>query len=162
MISGSGWLNMRVGLLGICAFGVLVGAGPVPDETPAVPPEEREGVIFERQQTMLQLERDGEVLGKIVAGTLPSDGLAQVTRSIANGAKDAVENYRLKVPGGRSKPEVWSNYPDFVDRMERFARNADAMAKAGATGNVIAVTGLMIDGMPCKQCHDVYREPKKP
>jgi hypothetical protein len=36
------------------------------------------------------------------------------------------------------------------------------MARAGETGNVGAVTALMIDAMPCKQCHDLYREPKKP
>ena len=47
-------------------------------------------------------------------------------------------------------------------RMEAFVRNSEIMAKAGETGNVIAVTGLMIDGMPCKQCHDVFRTPKKP
>ena len=66
------------------------------------------------------------------------------------------------LPGGRAKAEVWSNHADFMQRMETFARNADAMAKAGETGDLAAVTGLMVAAMPCKQCHDVYRAPKKP
>jgi len=34
------------------------------------------------------------------------------------------------------------------------------MAKAGESGNVSQVTNLMIDALPCKQCHDKYRMPK--
>lgn len=127
----------------------------------ALSPEDREGIIFERQQVMLQLERDSDTLGKIVAGLAPQDRLAETTKAIAQGARDSVATFVDKVPGGRSKPEVWSNNADFMERMERFARNADAMAKAGETGNVTAVTELMIDALPCKECHDLYREPKK-
>lgn len=125
-------------------------------------PEEREGMIFERQQIMDQLNRDGELLGQIAAGIAPAGKLAQTTRSIANGARDSLESFRTRLPGGRAKPEVWSNSADFMQRMEVFARNSEAMAKAGETGNVVAVTELMIEAMPCKQCHDRYREPKKP
>ena len=88
--------------------------------------------------------------------------LAETARAIAQGARDSREAFGQKVPGGRSKPEVWSNYEDYMKRMDSFVRNSEAMAKAGESGNVIAVTNLMIDGMPCKQCHDVYRAPKKP
>ena len=119
-------------------------------------------MIFERQQIMDQLNRDGELLGQIAAGIAPKDKLAATTRSIANGAKDSLESFRTQLPGGRAKPEVWSNHADFIRRMETFARGAEAMAKAGEIGNVIAVTELMIEAMPCKQCHDLYREPKKP
>ena len=88
--------------------------------------------------------------------------LAATTRAIANGARDSVENFRSPLPGGRAKPEVWTQHDDFMQRMESFARKAEAMAKAGETGDVAAVTGLMVDAMPCKQCHDLYRAPKKP
>ena len=84
------------------------------------------------------------------------------TRAIAKGARDSVESFRATLPGGRSKPEVWTQHDDFIQRMESFASKADAMAKAGETGDMAAVTGLMVDAMPCKQCHDLYRAPKKP
>lgn len=157
--------GQRSGRMAACALVIAALAAAISpvaatDAGPSV--EEKEGIIFERQQIMEQLERDGELLGRIAAGLAPPDKLAQTTRSIANGARDSLESFRAKIPGGRTRPEAWSNYPDFLQRMEAFARNSEAMAKAGETGNVIAVTGLMIDGMPCKQCHDVYRTPKKP
>lgn len=154
-------MRIAVGLIAIAvaslwAAGSAVGAGaPQPGSA------ENEGIIFERQNIMTRLERDAEELGNIVAGVAPKDRLAAVTRSIANGARDSLESFRAQVPGGHSKPAVWSDNADFMRRMEAFARNSEAMAKAGETGNVLAVTGLLIDAMPCKQCHDLYREPKK-
>jgi hypothetical protein len=35
------------------------------------------------------------------------------------------------------------------------------MAKVSDTGNVARVTELMVDALPCKQCHDLYRNKKK-
>jgi cytochrome c556 len=122
---------------------------------------EREAIIFERQQIMMQLSRDSELLGKIVAGSESRGKLPQATRGIAQGAHDAAEAYRLALPGGHTRPEAWSNRADFMARMQAFSRNADAMAAAGERNDVNAVIGLMIDALPCKQCHDVYRE-KKP
>lgn len=122
---------------------------------------EAEGIIFERQQAMMQLGKDADVLGKIMAGQLPADRLAATTKAIAQGARDSVEAFKPQVPGGHAKPEVWSNPADFAARMEKFAVSADAMAKAGETGNMGAVLGVMVDALPCKECHDLYREKKK-
>jgi cytochrome c556 len=121
-----------------------------------------EGIIFERQQIMLQLGKDSEVLGDIAAGTRKPDDMAKVAHSIAQGARDSLAAFQPNVPGGRSKPEVWSNWPDFKQRMEAFATNADKMAKIADTGSVPAVIEVMSQGLPCKDCHDVYRAPKKP
>lgn len=110
---------------------------------------------------MTQLGKDSETLGKIVAGQLPADRLAETTKAIAQGAHDSVEAFKQQVPGGHAKPAVWTNHADFSARMDRFAAGADAMARAGETGNLAAVTGLMIEALPCKECHDLYREKKQ-
>ena len=129
----------------------------------AVPPPPQESnadddmAVLDRQLIMQQLDSDAEALGNIVAGLVPPATLAARTRSIANGARDARESFRKRVPGGGSRPEVWSNQADFARRMDAFVVNSEAMAKAGATGNVSAVTELMIDALPCKSCHDDYR-----
>ena len=154
-------LAIAVAALPLASIG-RADEAPSTNSAAALSSQEREGIIFERQQAMLQLERDSDTLGKIVAGIAPPDKLAETTKSIAQAANDSLTSFADKVPGGRSKPEVWSNNADFTRRMEAFARNADAMAKAGQTGNVTAVTELMIEAMPCKECHDLYREPKKP
>jgi len=122
--------------------------------------DELDLVIFERQQTMSQLAKDTELLGQIVAGTAPVEKLGEATDAIAKGAREASEQFKDAVPGGHTRAEAWSNNADFRQRMESFAKNADAMAKAGKTGDVGAVTSLMIEALPCKQCHDLYRERK--
>jgi cytochrome c556 len=127
----------------------------------ALSKEETEGLIFERQQIMLQLDKDAKTLGMIASGATPPAKLAETTRAIAQGAKDSLEAFRAKVPGGRSKPEVWANYQDFMKRLESFSSNAEKMAKLGESGNVAMVNEVMIDALPCKQCHDVYRAPKQ-
>lgn len=123
--------------------------------------DEAEGIIFERQQVMMQLGKDADTLGKIVAGQLPADQLSATTKAIAQGARDSVEAFKAQVPGGHAKPAAWSNYADFSSRMEKFAASADAMAKAGEAGNMGAVLGMMVEALPCKECHDLYREKKK-
>lgn len=122
---------------------------------------EAEGIIFERQQIMKQLAEDSDILGQIVAGEIPPDKLRETTRAIAQGAKDSVAAFEQKIPGGRSKPEVWTNYADYTGRMQNFANSAEEMAKIAETGNMNAVISLMGDALPCKQCHDIYRERKK-
>lgn len=145
-----------IGILALSIAWSMPSVGSAPDA------DENASIIFVRQQAMSDLSDNSDKLGEIVAGTAPASELATTTRAIADGAKDALESFRPKVPGGHEKPEVWSNNADFQQRMEAFARNAEIMAKAGETGNVAAVTERMIDAMPCKQCHDLYREPKKP
>jgi cytochrome c556 len=128
---------------------------PAPDGADA------EGLIFERQQLMIQLDRDAKTLGMIASGAEPKDKLAETTRAIAQGAKESLDAFRAKVPGGRSRPEVWENYADYMQRMEAFSVNAAKMAEVGETGDVTAVTGMMVDALPCKQCHDLYRAPRR-
>jgi cytochrome c556 len=119
------------------------------------------GAIFERQQIMQQLDKDAELLGDIAAGDAPADKLPEVTRSIAQGARDTRASFQQRIPGGRTKPEAWSNWADFSQRMDGFVTNADALAKVGQSGNVEAATSVMATALPCKECHDLYRMPKR-
>ena len=41
-----------------------------------------------------------------------------------------------------------------------FVPASDAMAAAGERGDMTGVMGLMVDALPCKQGHDVYRARK--
>jgi cytochrome c556 len=122
---------------------------------------EADGLIFERQQIMKQLETDTTKLGQIAAGEIQADTLAALTKSIAQGAKDARDAFQSKVPGGRTKPEAWSNWPDFSQRLDNFSAKTADMAKLGANGDVAGVTSMMLEALPCKECHDLYRFPPK-
>jgi cytochrome c556 len=148
-----------------CAWQTIPAKGATPQVSIAAPQkpsaDEAEGIIFERQQIMQQLDKDTEKLGSIVAGELPPEQLAATTSAIAKGAKESMAAFEPNVPGGRAKPIVWSNWADYSQRLQGFAEKSAAMAKAGETGDVAVVTSLMGDALPCKQCHDIYREKKK-
>jgi len=136
-----------------------------PVESPAaitsLPPDQREGIIFERQLVMTDLSHDSELLGNMVAGVEPADKLPATTKAIADGARDALETFRLAVPGGNTKAEAWTNRADFMRRMEAFAKNSETMAAAGANKDLYGVMGVMVEAMPCKECHDLYRIKKE-
>ena len=144
------------------AAGLLVAHQVVRAEEAAPSKEEAEGIIFERQQIMLQLEKDSDALGDIAAGLRPIDQLAKTAQAIAQGAKESRDAFKAKVPGGRAKPEVWTNWADYQSRLDKFVIETEAMAKIAETGDLTAVTGMMITALPCKECHDLYRAPKKP
>jgi cytochrome c556 len=120
-----------------------------------------EDVITYRQLIMKQLDSESAALGMIVSGQIPPDSLALQAKATANSARSALKAFEPKVLGGESKPEVWSKWADFSKRMEVFAKNTAEMAKVSETGNVAKVTELMIDALPCKECHDLYRTKKK-
>lgn len=122
---------------------------------------DNQDVIDYRELIMKQLDAESEALGMMVSGQIPPDSLALEAKSIANAAKAALKAFEPKVPGGEAKPEVWSNWDDFSKRMQAFAQGSEELAKVAETGNVAKVTELMITALPCKECHDTYRNKKK-
>jgi len=123
---------------------------------------EADGIIFERQNLMLQFDKDAELLGEIAAGLKPKDKLGEVTQSIAETVAGAKAAFEPNVPGGRSKPEVWSNWADYGRRLDDLDMNAKQMAEFGAKGDLTSVTNMLGGALQCKECHDLYRGPKKP
>ena len=114
-----------------------------------------------RKLIMKQLDAESTALGMMVSGQVPPDSLALEAKSIANAAKAALKAFEPNAPGGDAKPEIWSKWPDFSKRMEMFAKSTEEMAKVAETGNVPKVTELMVTALPCKECHDVYRNKKQ-
>ena len=144
------------------AAGSVVAATPGSPAAGASSQADADGIIFERQQAMLQLEKDADVMGSIVSGEVPPGKLAATARAIAQDAKDSYQAFKPNVPGGRSRPEVWADWADYSARMEKFVRSTEAMSKVAQTGDVATVTSMLGEALPCKECHDVYRLPKKP
>lgn len=122
---------------------------------------EDEDVITYRQLIMKQLDAEAAALGMMVSGQIPTDGMSLEAKSVANAAQAALKAFEPKVLGGEAKPDVWAKWPDFQKRMQDFAKKSADMAKVSESGNVAAVTDLMVDALPCKECHDVYRNKKK-
>ena len=113
-----------------------------------------------RELIMKQLDAEAAALGMIVSGQVPARFSAPQAKALANSARSALKAFEPKTPGGEAKPEVWTKWDDFSKRMQVFAQKAEEMAKVSENGNVQKVTELMIDALPCKSCHDVYRQKK--
>jgi cytochrome c556 len=128
-----------------------------------------EDPVEKRQQLMRELDEDAETLGTIAALAPSAKGaqlaayktqMTEAARRVAAAAKASHESFRPNAPGGRSKPEIWTNWADYNAKMEAFVANSDKMAKVAETGDIHAVTELLVDALPCKGCHDVYRQKK--
>lgn len=118
-------------------------------------------VIEYRQHVMNTLNEQSAALGQILSTAVPDDNAVLHLDALALAAATALKAFEPKVPGGEAKPEVWSKWPDFSQRMNEFAKKtADAAKTAHTQGKEAALTNIL-DALTCKGCHDVYRQEKK-
>src|SRR5690349_3481372 len=117
-------------------------------------------VIEYRQHVMSTLNEQTAALGQILSTAVPDDNAVQHLEAIALAASTALKAFEPKVPGGESKPAVWSNWPDFSKRMNEFAQKTRAAANLAKTDKDSAL-GNILDALDCKGCHDQYRDEKK-
>ncbi len=127
---------------------------------------EDKDVIDYRQQIMKSMDADTAAVGQIVSGVTPVKHLAGHLESIALAASISLSSFEANVPGGKSKPEVWTKWADFSKRMKDFA---DATAKLAKTAKAHSqeeqvngeVMSELAQALSCKQCHDAYRDETK-
>ena len=118
-------------------------------------------VVDYRQHIMKSLEQQTAALGQILSGAGPAENTVAHMESLALMAAIALKSFEAKVPGGAAKPEVWKDWADFSKRMKDFADKSAEMAKVGREQGADQAAMLVIDALPCKGCHDAYRDEKK-
>lgn len=117
-----------------------------------------EDTIDYRHHVMAGLGEQMDALAMIVQHRAPADNFAVHTQTLAIIAAQGKKAFEPKVPGGRSKPEVWSQWTDFSKRMDALVASTAELAKAGG----VATAGAKVDSAAmCKSCHDTYMVPKK-
>ena len=117
-------------------------------------------VIEYRQRIMKSLEQQTAALGQILSGAGPAENTVAHMETLALSASVAAKSFEAKVPGGAAKPEVWKNWADFSKRMKDFADKSAEMAKIGREQGPDQAAMLVIEALPCKGCHDDYRDEK--
>jgi len=117
-----------------------------------------EDAIAYRQHIMNSLQEQTAALGKIMSGAVPDDNAVAHMQALALIASTALKSFEPKVPGGDSKPEVWSDWADFSRRMDEFARLTAKMSQAAQDGGKDAGLAHAIEALNCKSCHDDYRK----
>jgi cytochrome c556 len=109
---------------------------------------------------MKSMGEEVAALNQIAAGKASAADVAvhaDVLRITAGLAKVA---FTEKVPGGQSKPEVWTQWDDFSKRLDEMVAATTDLAKTAKQGGVAAVTPKL-NGLSCKGCHDEYMVQKK-
>jgi cytochrome c556 len=118
-------------------------------------------VMEYRQHLMKSLEQQAAALGQILSGAGPAENTVAHMQALALTASIALKSFEPKVPGGAAKPEVWNDWADFSKRMQEFADKSAEMAKIGREQGADQAALHVIEALPCKGCHDVYRDEKK-
>jgi cytochrome c556 len=114
-----------------------------------------------RKHVMSTLGEQLAAIDQIVAKKAPPDAFAVHVKTISIAAGQAKLAFELKVAGGSSKPEVWSNWTDFAKRLDAMVGAANELAKAAEEGNVAAVGPKIRTALDCDGCHKIYMVPAK-
>jgi len=118
-----------------------------------------ENTIDYRHNIMKSMDAQANAIGQILALMVPETNLASHFEALLIATRQAKIAFKEHVEGGKAKPEVWKNWADFsarLDKMEAGALQAIALAKQGAGTGGVGEAAL--DAMPCKSCHDIYKE----
>lgn len=117
-------------------------------------------VIDYRRHLMKAMGEEAAMLGMMVQQKVPAADFAAHAKALAVTASMIKKAFRPEIPGGRAKPEVWSNWGDFSNRVDTLVSASADLAKAAQEGG-IASAGPKMKSLNCKACHDQYREPEK-
>jgi cytochrome c556 len=122
--------------------------------------ENTDPTVQYRVNVMRGISANAAAIGLTIRNDLPqTQNLALHAGAIALDARAALTAFGPKVPDGVAKPEVWDNWKDFADRLNKLATAADEVAQAARDGGVDAAKPKLDIMLPmCKSCHDTYRK----
>lgn len=115
-----------------------------------------EDTIAYRKHIMKTLDEQTAAIGMIFSGAIPDTNLQLHLDAIATTAAMALSAFEPNVPGGDSRPEVWTDWDDFAKRMNDFAAKTANMAKVAREQGTDHAAELAIDALDCKGCHKLY------
>lgn len=134
----------------------LLMTGSAFAETEATTPE-----VVARQDFMKSFGHAAKALGAMAAGELAYDAAAaEVARqTLINGAAAIEAKFTANVEdaGSTAKPEIWTNWDDFLAKAKGLGAAAAALDVASAA-SIGAGMGAL--GGACKACHGDYRVAK--
>lgn len=146
----------------IIALAALAGAMSLGSTQAAAPAFDPKDAIEYRERIMKTLQEQTAIIGMMASMAVPDSHIKETATTIALAAKMAAKSFEQNAPGGEAKPEVWTKYADFKSKMDAFVVDSQKLADAANKGGTLAeLTELLVPALPCKDCHDVYRDEKK-
>jgi cytochrome c556 len=126
--------------------------------TVAIAAEATDPTVKARQELMDVIGASAQTLGKMAQGETPFDAAAAEAAKAAmieaSAGIAAAFEPQATDPATKAKPEIWTNWDDFVAKGE--ALNAAATAADVSSVEAIGASMGAIGGA-CKDCHSAYR-----
>jgi cytochrome c556 len=119
-------------------------------------------VIDYRQHVMKSMGEQLAAIHMILDKKAPADNFAIHMKILAVTATQAEKAFEPKVPGGNSKPAVWSSWADFAKQLDALVAATAELAKAAQSGSVTAVGPKLAASLNCQSCHNTYMVPVAP
>ncbi|HTW74513.1 MAG TPA: cytochrome c [Steroidobacteraceae bacterium] len=116
-------------------------------------------VIDYRQHVMSTLGDQMLLIEQIIQKKAPADDLNTFARILAMDAALAPSAFKPDVAGGKSKPNVWTNWADFSRQLDALAARAADLQQAAKTGDLAAVAAKAA-ALDCMGCHATYMQAK--
>ena len=135
------------------ALGLTLIAGVAFAKTAATDPD-----VIARQALMKTFGAAAKTLGGMASGDVPFDAAAAEAAKavLVAGAAEIPAKYEKNAvdPGSEAKPEVWTNWADFVVKAKGLGDAAAALDATTVEGVQAGMGGI---GGACKACHSVNR-----
>jgi cytochrome c556 len=113
-----------------------------------------------REHIMKTMGEQVAAMNEMRQAKIAPDNLAVHAEILAVTAATAKSAFTPKVAGGKAKADVWANWQDFSKRLDDLVAATSDLAKTAKQGG-LAGTAPKLQELPCKGCHDTYREEKK-
>ncbi len=114
-------------------------------------------VIDYRQHIMNTMGDQMVLINQILQKQASADNLATYAQILAISAGTAESAFKPNVAGGKSKPNVWTNWTDFSKQLDQLVAGAADLQKAAAAGDTAAVASK-VAALNCMSCHNTYMQ----
>lgn len=155
---------MRKFLIAMGAMAVIAGVAVAPMAV-SVAQDANKAAYDKRSKAMKSIGDSMGALGKVAKGETPySPDAVKAAETVSVLAKDIAGLFPAGsgITESRSKPNIWTAWPDFQAKAKAMMDPADKLVVAAKTGNKDEIgKALGAAGAACKACHDDYRAPPK-
>lgn len=142
-------------------FGTFLLAGALVAASVTHAAEATDPTVKARQELMDTMGMQAKILGEMAGGKTPYDAAAAEAAKAALIAASADIGAKFETqaedPKSAAKPEIWTNWDDFMAKAT--ALNAAATAMDIASAETIGA-GMGAVGGACGACHKVYQVPR--
>jgi cytochrome c556 len=109
-----------------------------------------------RVHIMKTMGEQAAAIELIIEERAPADALATHVQILLTVSSTALKSFEPKVVGGETKPEVWTNWPDFARRMNELTSNLQTIANSLTSAGPVAAIPKIKSMLACGGCHEIY------